>query len=78
MQAGVIVRPLSSLKGHGEQGRSLMTGERLGLHPSTKRVGRMMWGTAGQSASVWSLRKTMEHAFLDAFFGAYEGEGDLE
>lgn len=33
--AGVLVRPLSSLKGHGDQGRSLMAGKRLVLYKNS-------------------------------------------
>lgn len=46
-----------------------MTGERLVLQPSTKRVGRMIRGTVRQSASIWSLRKTVEQVFLMPFLG---------
>lgn len=53
---------LSSLKGHGDQGRLPVTGERQLLHQSSKRARKTIWKTAGQYASFQSLGKSLSRS----------------
>lgn len=43
------------------------------LQPSSGRAGRLIWGTAGWSAALWSLRNGGA-GLLGSRFWAYEGE----
>lgn len=73
--AGVIAMLLSPLKGYGDQGRSLLPGERLGLHPSAK---------SGEDdlrdckAVFLNLVSEENHgaSLLGCLCWAHEGEGD--
>lgn len=57
---------ISSLKGHGDQGKFLMTGKNVS-QPSSRRLRKRIVGTTGQSASYQSPGKLWSESFLKSF-----------
>ena len=72
--AGVIARLLSSLKAPGGQGRSPMTGERLGLH---RKSGEHDLGDCKAVSLNLVSEENHEASLLGCLFWAHE-EGDWE
>lgn len=67
----------ASLKGCGDQGRSL-TRERPALHPSTKRTGSMIWGNHRAVSCTLVSEENYGANPLGCLPGAHEGAGDWE